>query len=122
MKYVASLIAVLALAACSDPVQKSAVTDAVVTLASVAAANNTTVADIVAKGALFCASPKLAAADMVASIVAVQLPSGQAASVINQGSKAVADTCAVLGKIPVPPPANPAVVPAVTVASALPAA
>lgn len=112
-----ALLAALALAACSNPTQQAAVTNASITLASVAAANNTTVADIVTKGGLFCASPKLTAAETVANIVAVQLPSGQAVSVTNQASAVVAATCAALGMVPVPPPANPAVVPMATVAT-----
>lgn len=115
-----ALFAVLAVAACSDPAQQAAVTNAAVTLATVAAANNTTVADIVTKGGLFCASPKLAAAEQIAGIVAVQLPSGQAVSVTNQGAAAVAATCAALGKVPVPAPADPSSVPMATVASTLP--
>lgn len=114
----AVLAAVLAVAACSNPAQQTAVTGAVVTLASVAAANNTTVASLVTKGALFCQSPQLASGQTIAGIVAVSLTSGQTASVLNQGSQAVADACSAISMIPVPAPANPSAVPVVTVPAA----
>lgn len=103
---------------------------AVTTLLQAAAASNTTVADAVAKGALFCQSPKLGA------VVAVTSAAGGIVSVVNatigQDVQTAANT--VLGlcqsvdaaATPVPPPTTVplnsvpvAVVPSVPVAAVL---
>ena len=116
----------LALAGCSTPptpaqqAQITAGVTAVATLASIAAANNTTTAALVAQGALFCQALNSTGAGT--SVFALANAEGAPVSVTNQASAVVAQTCAVLGAMPVAPPAAAASVPLVPVpATSLPA-
>ena len=103
----ALIAAGLTLAACSSTslstaqADVTAATPAVATLAGLAAANNTTVADLVVKGQLFCqaASGPVAVADAVGDMTSF-------ASVINASATAVSDVCAAVDAVPVPPPAT----------------
>jgi|GEM_PF-2316003 len=112
----------MALAGCTAG-QIDTATTAAVTLAEVAAANNSTVAKLVNGGALFCQkeSGLISAAASLVPVVAVMTGAGAAASVLDQSAQAVAETCAKLGAVPVSPPVNAASVPMVAVATALPA-
>lgn len=118
----------LVVAGCSSltPAQQSAAIAAGTTLASVAAAQNTTVANIVAKGALFCKTATPAVDAVSAGVVAVAVASNPAtapviASVTGQANSVVAAVCAALNGVPVPAPADPSSVPVVA-APTLPAA
>lgn len=99
-------LALLAGCATPAPVVPVPVTAAVATLAGVAAAKNTTVASIVAKGQLFCQSG--------GSIVAILDTLYGPTTVIGQTASVVAQACATINAVPTPPPANPAAVPVVT--------
>ena len=99
---------------------------AVTTLAALASAHSTTVASLIAKGALFCQKQDgtVAAVATVAGMaapVAGLLPGGaMAVSVIGASASAVANVCAAIAAIPVPPPTNvaPDTVPVVAVPAA----
>lgn len=116
------LAGLLLLATCT-PAQQAATT----TLLQAAAASNTTVASAIAKGALFCQSPKFG------SVVALVSTAGGIVSVINAtaGQDVQAGAATVLGlcqsvdaaAVPVPAPTNVATasVP-VAVAPSVPAA
>lgn len=108
-----------ALAACGTTAQQQAtLTSGAVTLASVAAANNKTVADVVAKGALFCQQDSV----LLPAVVALANAAGAPVSVTGQASSDVAQACAAIQAVPVPPPAAPGSVPVVASPSvALPA-
>lgn len=86
-------------------------------LASVAAANSSTVSDQVQKGALFCQKAQ-ASGPLVVALANIY---GAPVTVVNQTSQAVADACALVGAVPVAPPADPAVVPVQGSATTLPA-
>jgi len=96
----------LLLTACADgkltPGGQAAVT-AAVTLAGVAASQNSTVASLVTGGQLFCKG----AGGIVALLKAGQQPT----SVIGRSAGLVAEACADIGAIPVPPPPDPAATP-----------
>jgi hypothetical protein len=109
------ILAALALAACqapTNPIAVAAIGDAT-TLAGVAAANNTTVAQIVSDGQLFCSG----ASGIFAVLSGVKVPS----SVIGQSSAVVANVCKSVDAIAVPvsPPAAAAAVPVAVVPGAL---
>lgn len=113
------LIAVLAVTACgTTPTEQASLTNGAITLASVAAANNTTVASLVTKGALFCQQQTITGTLVVAAANAAGAP----VSVTGQLANDVAQACAALGAVPVPPPADPASAPVKTVPAGLPAA
>jgi hypothetical protein len=105
------------LAACSGvpATVTPAETQALVTLATIAAQNNTTVAKAVEQGALFCAkaAPVVGMAPVVSAIVTAS--TGKTYSVIGKAAEDVAKVCAAIGAIPVSPPADPASVTVVTV-------
>jgi hypothetical protein len=88
-------------------------TSAVATLASVAAANNSTVATLVTKGQLFCKS--------ASGIVALLTSLGSPTSVIGIAGTVVADGCNLIGAVPVAPPTSVPLdtVPTVTAPAAL---
>ena len=99
-------LSVLALSACTNltpaqQVQVTAGTAAVTTLASIAAANNATVAQMVTQGALFC--QKAGPANLAAPFVLANA-SGAPVAVTGQAASAVAAACASLEAIPVSPP------------------
>lgn len=101
-----ALLASLVLSACnSTPAQQATLVNAGLTLAAIAAQNNTTVASVVTKGALFC---QLGGG---AGIVAVINAAGAPVSVTGQSAAAVATACGAFQAIPVPPPSDPASVP-----------
>lgn len=108
-------VSLLALSACGNgptPAQEAQITagfTAGVTLASIAAEDNTTVAKVIAKGALFCQSG--GSVGVQALTFAVVTSSRTPISVANQTAQAVAQTCAALNAVPVPPPADAATVP-----------
>jgi hypothetical protein len=120
MKYsIISMIGCLALAGCGlTAAQQATVTSAGVSLATVAAQQNTTVANLIGKGALFCQGATLASPGLVVLANSAGVP----VSVTNQASSVVADACNALGMVPVSPPATAASVPVVATSSALPAA
>lgn len=106
-----TILAAIALAGCgTTPAQQTAVSGAVATLASVAAAQNSTVASIVAKGGLFCSQEVALGAPLV---VALANLSDAPVSVTGMAAADVATACALIGAIPVAPPADPASVPVV---------
>ena len=103
----AILATTIALAGCGATVtadQKATLTAAAVTLADVAVANNTTAATLVTKGGLFCAKAT-AGAPLVVALANLY---GAPVSVVNQSADAVAAACALVGGVPVAPPADPA--------------
>lgn len=97
-----TLCAVLALAACATPTTLSptgqTALQAGVTLATVAANANTTVATAVSKGQLFCKS----AAGVVALVNNLSSPT----SVIGQTAFYVGQACAAIDGVPVPAPTD----------------
>lgn len=95
----------------STPAQQQTLAAAGSTLAAIAAQNNTTVASLVSKGALFCQL------NGGTDVIGVLTAAGAPASVTNQSAPAVANTCAALNAIPVPAPANPGSVPVQTAPS-----
>lgn len=114
-----SAAALLALAGCSSFQQATSVAQqaqpALTTLADLAAANNSTVATLIAKGQLFCQSKvsgAVQAVSMVAPVVGAAgalVPGagaaiGVAATVIGATAADVAQACAALNAIPVPAP------------------
>lgn len=110
-------VVALSLTACgSTPEQQATLSAAGMTLAAVAAQNSTTVAKVVAKGALFC---QLGGGG---AIIAVATAAGAPASVLGQGSDVVAQACAAFAAVPVAPPADPGAVVVMTARpTALPA-
>lgn len=95
-------VVALSLVSCgSTPAQQQTLAVAGATLAALAAQNNTTVADAVKRGALFC---QLGGG---AGVIAVATAAGAPASVLNQGADAVKSTCDGLNAIPTAPPPNP---------------
>lgn len=101
-----ALLGGLALSGCSDltPAQQAQVTAgtaAATTLASIAAANNATVAQIVNQGALFC--QKAGPANLAAPFVLANA-AGAPVAVTGLAASAVAAACAALEAIPVSPP------------------
>ena len=83
------------------------------TLAGLAAAHSTTAADLIAKGALFCANKVTGAVSVVASADAMAAPFASlvpygavAVSVIGASANAVAGVCAAIQSVPVPAPTN----------------
>ncbi len=119
MKHIA-ILAALALAGCgATPAQQTQLIAAGQTLAAVAAGNNTTVAAIVTQGGLFCQK----AAESGPLVVALANIYGAPVAVVNQTAGDVATACALIGGIPVAPPADPAsVVVEVAPVAVLPAA
>jgi hypothetical protein len=114
----AILVSLLALSACgTTAVQQATLVNGAVTLAGVAAANNTTVDQVVAKGALFCATK----GPLVPLVVALANAAGAPVSVTGQASADVAAACAAIQAVPVAPPAHPEAAP-VMAAPVLPAA
>ena len=118
-----AIFCALALAGCGSnvtPDQKAQITATgqafAMSLASVAAANSSTVSDQVQKGALFCQKVQ-ASGPLVVALANIY---GAPVTVLNQTSQAVADACALVGAFPVAPPANPAVVPVQGSATTLP--
>jgi hypothetical protein len=114
-------LAALALSGCKTapvPAQQQSIVDAAGSLASLAAANNTTAAKILQKGAVICgkASGMLGQLAMDGLVMAAN-SAGVPVSVINATQMAVTDTCAALGRVPGPMPAgaSPAAVPIVSV-------
>ena len=106
----------LALAACGSnitPAETSALTAVAGTLASVAAANNTTVAALVTKGQLFCSG----SSGVFTVVGAMSAPT----SVVGQTASAVAKACATVDAVAVPvsPPSAAATVPVVVAPGAL---
>jgi hypothetical protein len=117
LKPILILGSMAALVACSTltPAIPSLVSTGV-TLADIAAKNNTTVNQLVTDGQLFCAEG--------ATIVAVLTAGSQPTSVKGIASNVVAQGCPIVNSIqsvPVSPPANPAATPVATnqLASAL---
>lgn len=104
------------LTACGDPItpaQKAALTNVVVTLASIAAQKNATVADLVTRGALFCQYVNPLS---LGGVVAIANAAGVPVSVTDQSKKAVDDTCGAIAAVAVSPPPAPEAVPVVPVA------
>lgn len=98
---------VLAVAACgTTPAQQDALVTAGQTLASVAASRSTTVADLVARGTLFCRQ----VAPLTPAIVVLATAAGAPVSVIGQTADDVARACAAVRGVPVVPPADAGVV------------
>jgi hypothetical protein len=95
-------------------------------LVSVAAAHNTTVADLIAKGALFCRKADgtvaaIATTDAMAAPVASVVPYGAAVvTVIGASASVVQGVCAAIQAVPVPAPTNvaPDTVPVIATAAA----
>lgn len=114
------LLTALALAGCgTTPAQQTQLVAAGQTLASVAAANNTTVASLVTKGGLFCSRATTGAP----LVIALANLYGAPVSVVNQTAVDVAAACALVGGVPVAPPVDAASAPVVTAPVAvLPAA
>lgn len=99
-----------ALAACgTTATQQASLTTGAVTLATIAAANNKTVAQVVTDGALFCQK----ADALNPMVVAVADTAGAPVSVVGKASDVVAKTCAAIEAVPVPPPPSPAAAPVV---------
>lgn len=94
----------------------SAASTAIVTLADIAGANNTTVAGMVSQGALFCKKVTV----LGPSFVALADLSGAPVSVINQPANDVMAACNAAGGVPVSPPSNPATAAVVQVPTVLP--
>lgn len=106
------------LAGCSlTAPQQAAVTSAGVTLATVAAQNSTSVADLVKRGALFCKQTALLAPATVVLANAAGVP----VSVTGMASDDVMRACQLINAVPVSPPADPAAVTIVSAPAALPA-
>ncbi len=104
MKHIA-ILAALALAGCgATPAQQTQLIAAGQTLAAVAAGNNTTVASIVTAGGLFC-QKATAGAPLVVALANIY---GAPVSVTGMAAGDVAAACALVGGIPVAPPADPA--------------
>lgn len=115
-----SLCTAAMLAACTTPptpTQQAALATAGVTLASVAAANSSTVATLVTKGTLFCQT----ATATGPLVVALATIAGVPVSVTGQAAADVATACGLIGGVAVSPPANPSAAPVVPVATTLPA-
>jgi hypothetical protein len=112
---VAVLVSAVILSACAGvPATLSpGETRAVQTLAGLAAAKNKTVAAVVADGALFCRK----VGPLVPFVaVAVSVSTGLPVSVVGKAAEDVANTCAAVGGVPVPPPADPGAAPVAPVA------
>lgn len=120
MRHIA-ILAALALAGCgTTPAEQAQLAAAGQTLASVAAAHNTTVASLVTKGNLFCQQKVVTGAPLIVALANLY---GAPVSVVNQTAADVATACALVGGIPVAPPVDPASAPVVTAPVAvLPAA
>ena len=113
MRNLLPLVAVLGLTACGSTASNTALTNAGITLATVAAQNNTQAAAIVAQGALICGSASSVTGQLAtAGLVAVANAAGAPVTVTNAAASDVAQACAALGKVAGPLPAS---VPAVTV-------
>jgi hypothetical protein len=115
IRYLPILAAVVALSACqtpTNPIAVAAIGDAT-TLAGVAAANNTTVAQIVSDGQLFCSG----ASGIFAVLSGLTSPT----SVVGKAAPVVANVCKSVDAIAVPvsPPDAAAAVPVVVVPGAL---
>lgn len=112
------------LAACQNPptpAQTAGAINVAATIAAYAAQNNTTAADILAKGALVCGVAGTIPGQLVeAGVVAVANKAGVPVSVTNASAALVADACAAIGKVPGPLPdaVAPAAVPLVAVQNA----
>jgi hypothetical protein len=104
------LLSALALAGCATAPTPATVAGAITTLATVAAASNSTAAALVTKGQLFCG--------YAGSIVAVVADLATPTSVIGQGAQTVAAVCGAINAVPVSPPANPGATPVAVVAGA----
>lgn len=107
------------LTACSTPptpTQTATLVAGAQTLASVAAANNSTVNTLVTKGALFC-QEVTATGPLVVALATI---AGVPVSVTGQASADVATACSLIGGVAVSPPANPSAAPVVPVATTLP--
>ncbi len=120
------LASVLALAACkaTPAVQQqtiAAASTAVITLAEIAAKNNTSVENVLTKGALICGEANSATGQLIAG-TAISLVSAawKPLSVLNQAPGDVAAACAGFGLVPGAAPAltAPAAIPAVVVPAA----
>lgn len=106
------------LAACgTTPAQQAALVSGAITLAQVAAANNTTAASLVAGGTLFCAKTSAG----LPLIVALANAEGAPVAAVNQTAAQVAGACAAIAAIPTPPPIDAATALVVAVPTALPA-
>lgn len=118
-----ALLIPLALGACSlTPTQQTSVVTAVNTLASVAASQNTTVASLLAKGALVCGLVNSVSGQMIeASAEIIANEAGVPVSVVGMTAAAVAAACPP-GTVPGPLPVGVAAtaVPVVPTASTLP--
>lgn len=120
------LASVLALAACkaTPAVQQqtiAAASTAVITLAEIAAKNNTSVQNVLTKGALICGQINSATGQLVeGTAVALVNAAGVPLSVTGQASGDVAAACAGFGLAPGAAPATmaPAAIPVVVVPAA----
>lgn len=113
MKIVIAIASAIALSACSNvsPTQEATLVAGAQTLASVAAAQNTTVASLVTKGALFCEQYVATSSPLVVALANI---AGAPVSVTGMASDDVAKACAVIAGVPVAPPVDPESVPVVT--------
>ncbi len=120
MKTSVAILAALALAGCAaqpTPQQQSLI-DAAGSLATLAAANNTTAASILAKGAVVCGKASSVLGQLaIDGLVMAANSAGVPVSVTNATQQAVAATCAAIGRVPGPMPAgvSPGAVPVVPV-------
>jgi hypothetical protein len=117
-----ALLPLLAFAGCTAA-QTTAATGPLVTLASLAAQNSTTVAALVVKGQTFCGKIGGLDSDVVAlaSLAGGLGAPAKATSVVGQLAGYVSDACGAIGLVPVPPPATVPLATVPVVASAAPA-
>jgi hypothetical protein len=122
-RWIPTLCAVALLAGCGTPTQTAAVINSGITLASVAAANNSTAAKIVSDGALICGKINSTTGQLLTDGLEVAASAlGAPLMVTGAISSAVAASCPA-GTVPGPLPAgvDPSTVPVVPVAgSSLP--
>jgi len=112
----------IGLGACSTA-QQAAVTNSVATLASVAAAHNTTAAALLSDGALVCGQASSVQGQLLeGSAVAILNAAGVPVSVTNQAASDVAAACSAIGLVAGPVPSGQTTLPVATVSTSLPAA
>jgi hypothetical protein len=123
LRYAGITLCTAALAACTAAQQQAAITIGA-SLASYAAAHNTTAASLVHQGALICGKINSTTGQLVeSSVVAVASAAGAPVTVLNQAASDVGAACDAIGLDagPLPVAVNPATVPVVPVATPLPA-
>lgn len=116
-EFLCLFLALGGLAACgTTATQQASLVSGAVTLAQVAAAKNTTAANLVTQGTLFC-SKTAAGLPLVVALANVE---GAPVSVTNQAAAAVTAACQAINAIPVVPPANPATALVISATTTLP--